>query len=265
MHDNFPHFQHPFSGIYIFQEPTHTYLKKEDLLRKLRVKNKKCLRIREKDIPDISHTEGIEFHFCKGTTIIQKMSSQFKQNQIIMLLAWVPFKNISYCISQWKFLLILQLLIFNKLQMLFKQDSARTTPRHRQALQLPAEATYFADAPVNGDKLFQLDQLSCDLPAKERSLALQGTTHRPDCLSLWQSNCYPSTADSRSLPKGFPEPFTVPPGLRRADHHLSFLLHLFSPLSPTGTEPVLRGMVHTTCWELLLLLEERGEGFVDGK
>jgi len=54
---------------------------------------------------------------------------------------------------------------------------------------------------VTGDKLFQPGQLSCDLPAKTRSLVLQGTAQRTSCLSLQlkQPHISPLTG-SRRLP-----------------------------------------------------------------
>lgn len=51
-----------------------------------------------------------------------------------------------------------------------------------------------------------------------------------------------------------------------ARQHVASIPHPFSFPSQTGTEPALRGMRCTSCWELLLLLlEENREEFVDAK
>lgn len=75
---------------------------------------------------------------------------------------------------------------------MFQQNSARMASRQGQALQLPAEAACFADAPINRDKVFQPDQLPYNLSAKARSPAPWGTTA---CLSLRQK--YPSLSQRR--------------------------------------------------------------------
>lgn len=78
---------------------------------------------------------------------------------------------------------------------------SRTLPGSHWGIDKLCRSNLFCWCPVTGDKLFQPGKLSCDLPAKTRSLLLQGTAQRTgcQCLQLKQLYLSPLTGSIRFL------------------------------------------------------------------